>query len=54
MKLVHGISLSIALVRVAMINASVPTVGLFLILASTVGKIIYAAAAGKKSNAGTR
>ena len=54
MKLVHWISLSVALVGVGMIIASVPKVGGFLILASTVGEIIYAAFAGKKSNAGTR
>ena len=54
MKLVHWISLCIALVGIAMLIAGVSKVGGFLILASTVGEIIYAAVAGKKSNAGTR
>ena len=54
MKLVHWISLSVALVGVGMLIADVPKVGWFLILSSTVGEIIYAAVAGKKSNAGIR
>ena len=54
MRLVHWISLCIALVGLAMLIAGVPKVGGFLILASTVAEIIYAAVAGKKSNAGIR
>ena len=54
MKFVHWFSLCTALVGMLMLVAGLPKIGGFIIFATTIAEVIYAAVVGKKSNTCTR